>query len=381
MRKIIIIVLIGASFFACKTEEQSLDGYRITGDAPGVYNGIRAYLEVPGQRGNTIYLDTAIVQNERFVFEGKVDSPQLVGLTINSVKGKLPMILENQAMTVAVDINALNSSKVEGSKANEELMDYSNQFTDLLAQSKAITTKMRTTADPAEKAKLSEDYSALNQQLSDLPKTYIQTHKNSLYSLVLLENQLKARNADLDNLSAMFNALDPSLKSSNQGKTISANIENLKKEKALLSATEIGKKAPAFTAPTPDGKQLSLNDALGKVTIVDFWASWCGPCRRENPNVVKVYNKYHNKGLEIIGVSLDGTPRQKDPKALWMKAIEQDKLAWNHVSNLQYFNDPVAKAYNIKSIPATYILDENGVIIAKNLRGSALEAKIAELLD
>ena len=106
----------------------------------------------------------------------------------------------------------------------------------------------------------------------------------------------------------------------------------------------------------------------------------CGPCRRENPNVVKVYEQYHDKGLEIIGVSLDGAPNQKDPKKAWLDAIEKDGLEWNHLSSLMYFNDPVAKQYNIKSIPATYILDQEGKIVAKNLRGAALELKIKELL-
>lgn len=130
-----------------------------------------------------------------------------------------------------------------------------------------------------------------------------------------------------------------------------------------------------------NGNPLTLYDIKGKVTIIDFWAAWCGPCRRENPNVVKVYNQFHDKGLEIIGVSLDGTPRQGDAKAAWLKAVEDDKLTWHQVSNLQYFNGPVAKLYDINSIPATYIIDKEGTIIAKNLRGIALEQKIAELLN
>ncbi len=117
------------------------------------------------------------------------------------------------------------------------------------------------------------------------------------------------------------------------------------------------------------------------MTIIDFWAAWCGPCRRENPNVVRVYEKYHDQGLEIIGVSLDGQSRQKDPKKTWVEAIKKDKLTWTQVSNLKYFNDPVAQLYNINSIPATFILDKEGKIVYKNLRGRDLELKVQELLN
>ena len=119
---------------------------------------------------------------------------------------------------------------------------------------------------------------------------------------------------------------------------------------------------------------LSSVTAKGKVTIVDFWASWCRPCRMENPNVVRLYNEYHSKGLEIIGVSLDKTA------PAWEKAIADDQLTWTHVSHLQYWNEPIAKQFGITSIPQTLILDENGVIIAKNLRGKELADKLAKLL-
>ena len=133
--------------------------------------------------------------------------------------------------------------------------------------------------------------------------------------------------------------------------------------------------APDFSAPSPSGKLLALNDVKGKATLIDFWAAWCRPCRAENPNVVKVYNKYKGKGLSIIGVSLDKTAEA------WKKAIDDDGLEWHHVSNIAYFDDAIAKLYNVDAIPATFLLDENGVIVAKNLRGPALEARISEMLN
>jgi len=135
--------------------------------------------------------------------------------------------------------------------------------------------------------------------------------------------------------------------------------------------------APKFEGPTPSGDILSLDEALGKVTLVDFWASWCKPCRIENPNIVSVYQDYKDKGFKVLGVSLD-KPNQKDR---WIKAIEDDNLTWNHISNLQYWEEPIARLYGISSIPAAFLLDEDGRIVAKDLRGQALRNKVDELLN
>lgn len=135
----------------------------------------------------------------------------------------------------------------------------------------------------------------------------------------------------------------------------------------------IGKEAPEIALPNPEGDTLTLSSLRGKYVLIDFWAAWCGPCRTENPHVVEMYNKYKDKGFEIFGVSLDRT------KEAWVKAIESDNLTWKHVSDLKYFNSSAAELYNIQAIPATYLLDEEGKIIAKNLRGKTLEDKLAEI--
>jgi peroxiredoxin len=144
--------------------------------------------------------------------------------------------------------------------------------------------------------------------------------------------------------------------------------------KAQASLNE-GGTAPDFTLPDVNGKQVKLSDFRGKILLVDFWASWCGPCRMENPNVVKVYNQFKSKGFEILGVSLD-----RD-KAAWVRAIDQDKLTWTHVSDLKYWQCEAAKLYQVTGIPFTLLLDREGKIVAKNLRGPALEAKVKELLN
>ncbi|WP_321538677.1 peroxiredoxin family protein [Flavobacterium piscinae] len=175
--------------------------------------------------------------------------------------------------------------------------------------------------------------------------------------------------ADFFRIEKIYNNLDKNVKDTKPGKSVGEMIMN-------NSAAEIGKQAPEFSAPNQDGKLVSLKESLGKVTIIDFWASWCGPCRKENPNVVALYNEFHDKGLNIIGVSLD---KEGDEKK-WKDAITADKLNWPQVSNLKYWNEPIAKKYSIKSIPATFILDASGKIVAKDLRGDELKAKVIELL-
>ncbi len=138
---------------------------------------------------------------------------------------------------------------------------------------------------------------------------------------------------------------------------------------------QIGGEAPDFTQQTPEGESLSLSDLRGKVVLLDFWASWCGPCRRENPNVVKVYEKYKDKGFEILGISLD---RDRDR---WLQAIKQDGLTWKHVSDLKYWSNAVAKQYNVRAIPHTILVDAEGKIIARNLRGAQLEQALAEMFE
>jgi peroxiredoxin len=152
-------------------------------------------------------------------------------------------------------------------------------------------------------------------------------------------------------------------------------IKNLKERVIKMKTVEIGKKAPDFTLSDPEGNPISLYSKLGpKLLLVDFWAGWCRPCRMENPNVVKVYKEFNKKGFDVFGVSLDRT------KEDWLKAIADDKLTWTHVSDLQYWNNAAAKLYAVNSIPANFLLDDNGIIIGKNLREEALYNKVRETL-
>lgn len=386
MYKYLSLFLICIVFTSCKNETNDVDtrdSYVINGTAPGVYNGVRVYLKSVDQRNRFIDLDTAVVMNEEFTFEGKVPSPQRVTIHVNSVNGSMPIVLENASIDVKIDKDNIANSQVSGTKANEALTSYAKESREFMSNGVRLNGEYRTALKENDSAKLNAmalQLQAANEKQLTYPLAFIEKHPNNNFSLILLQELFSNKQYPMDDLKGAYDKIDNDLKTTVLGKTVDSLYQVRVEESKRLAALDVGNIAPKFRGPTPEGKMIALDDIKGKATIVDFWAAWCAPCRRENPNVVRVYNKYHNKGLEIVGVSLDGNGRQQDPKAAWLKAIEDDNLTWNHVSNLNYFNDPIAKLYNITSIPATYILDENGTIVAKNLRGQDLENKIAEML-
>jgi peroxiredoxin len=380
MKKLFSLILMVSLFISCNETTKKNDGYIISGTADGVYNGIRVYLKTIDERGRDFYQDTAVVVDGKFKFEGKIDIPEMWFLSVNSIDGYIPIMVENENITVTVNKDNINTSTIHGTKANDALTEYNEGFNILLEKRSKIGREnmgvLRST-DSIEKANFSATMAEMEKEMNSYPFDFLANHKDNYFSLKLIESLMTSSSIDLSKIEDSFNNLDESVKSSGYGRVVFSKISVQKLENERLGSLNLGKVAPNFTAPDPNGKMISLNEIKGKVTIIDFWASWCGPCRRENPNVVKTYNKYHDKGLEIISVSLDRAG-QKDK---WLKAIEDDKLTWHHVSNLNYFNDPVAKQYNIQSIPSTYILDSEGKIAAKNLRGKALEDKVAELLN
>ena len=365
---------------SCDKKEQKPDGYVITGTAEGVYNGIRIYLRSSDERGTQIARDTAIIMDEEFKFQGKVDRPEMWYISLNNIGGYIPIMIENETMKIELDKENLEATKITGTKSNDALSEYTKGYKTIMDKRNGINKTLMTNQnqiDSLTQQKTAEEYAEINNQLSKYPYEFLRDHNDNYFSLALLENILKSKPTELEPILTAYDNLDDKIKNSAYGAIVQSQIDEIKVANERLAMLNIGKVAPDFSAPNPDGKIVSLKDIKGKATIIDFWASWCGPCRRENPNVVKVYEKYHDKGLEIISVSLD-KPGQKDK---WLKAIEDDKLTWHHVSNLNYFNDPVAQQYNIQSIPATFILDEEGKIVAKSLRGQQLEDKIAEMLN
>lgn len=370
MKKIVLLAIASFAFIACnKTNENE---FLISGTAEGIENGKKVYLQVQGEN-EMIAKDTVEVQDGKFEIKGAFESLEIAIITLEGLN-PVPFIMENGTITINVNKDTIQNSVVGGTPENELFQDYSSKtkviykkITDFQASKQQEFMGAQAVNDTATMNGLMKQLSTMQEELLVLAKDLIGTNPDKYLSALLLENNLATQSITAEEGKVFFDQLTDKIKQTRAGKSVEKNVK-------AATAIAIGKPAPDFSAPSPDGTPISLKESLGKVTIIDFWASWCGPCRQENPNVVAMYNELHDKGLNIIGVSLD-----KDGDK-WKEAIAKDGLTWPQISNLKFWQDPIAEQYNVKSIPATFILDENGVIVAKDLRGEALKAKVKELL-
>lgn len=381
MKKIIVFVSAVALLISCNKAGEN--EYIVTGTIKGV-DGKNVFLEKQDETGQLKQTDTVKIENGKFTFKGSAKEPEMYLIQVETTQGKVPFILENGDINMEINKDSINITKVTGTYNNDELSAYKENGMKIQKKMmKFQETNMAKMQEAQQKQdtvtmnSLRKDYMKIQEDFVKESDTYVTSHPKAFISALIIDGMFNQMNPDIEKIKKYYAGLDKSVKDTKAGKAIQTKLDQVNKPLAEAPAAggiEVGAIAPDFTANTPEGKPVSLKQSLGKVTIVDFWASWCKPCREENPNVVALYNELHAKGLNIIGVSLD------KEAAPWKEAIAKDKLAWNQVSNLKWWKEPIAATYGVQSIPATFILDASGKIVAKDLRGAELKAKVNELL-
>lgn len=347
----------------CKHEKEP--GYTITGNITGADTGWVLLKTRDGQVFRT--MDSVAVDEGKFEFKGTLGLPEMYFMTIKGSPEQFSFFLENSALTVTLHADSLQKSTVTGSKTHDLYRGYKEEeknFNLLLEEHYRLYEAAKESGDTVAQKVAERKFDSIQELLTAYQKEFVSKNVKSVVS-----PYLAMRMAYLFNFGELTNldkALDTTL-------SRSIYVKDLKKRLDILSAVQPGKEAPDFTMNDTLGNPVSLKSFRGKVLLVDFWASWCGPCRHENPNIVAAYQAFSEKGFDVLGVSLD------DEKSEWIKAIHKDKLTWTHVSDLQGWQNSASKLYGVMSIPANFLLDREGKIIASELTGDVLKAKLSEL--
>lgn len=336
-----------------------------------------AKIYMQSRQAGKLKTDSAVLTDGKFQFTGDAETiPVMAYLQLNQ-KGTGPGYKDYKAIYLekgTINVNSkdtLASAAVDGTKTNIENAKYNLAHQPVDDAYAALEKKNNALSDDIKNSDAfqRENFKAgklIDAQDAEVTKKFIKDNPDSFISLNLLPGY--AYSADYADIAPLFNGLSPAVKESEQGRKFAELLPKIKN-------VAVGANAPEFTQADTTGKMVSLSSFRGKYVLIDFWASWCGPCRHENPHVVKTFNRFKNQKFTIVGVSLD-RPGAKDK---WLKAIQHDGLAWTQLSDLKFWNNEAAGLYAVRAIPQNFLLDPDGKIIGKNLMSYDLEDKLTEI--
>jgi peroxiredoxin len=377
MKKLLVFFFAGL-LFSCDSQSQASQAQTKPGSAQEVtINGKVKYpnagyvvLTELKENGFQSVDSVKLKKDNTFSMKRKVTEPGFYMLNFFNQQKVLVILDKNNIEIQADGNNPTGDFTLKGSKDVEDLQKITKAQNEQQGKVNNLGVKFQEANDKKDdkaREKIQAEYFNMQADFSNRIKGLIRQigpNLASWYATNLLNPEEEY--VFLDSLSRDFEKQMPDSKFVKEFKTKLAQYKNV---------VTVGQAAPEISLNNPEGKPVSLSSLRGKYVLIDFWASWCGPCRQENPNVVRMYNRFKGKNFEIFGVSLD---KNKDK---WVEAIQKDQLSWVHVSDLQYWQSAGAQAYGVQSIPATFLIDPSGKVIAKNLRGKALEDRLTEILS
>ncbi|MGM0463963.1 MAG: thioredoxin-like domain-containing protein [Bacteroidota bacterium] len=386
IRKITSLFFIAILLAGCGNNKFTIDG-ELEGADPGSY----IYLDKLGGTNLEPYDSVMIADNGSFKFSGEVEHPEFFLLKITDSNFLTTLVEPGDDMTIKADADSLGfTAEVEGSPGTSKMIEYDLRLQQAMDELQELGEIYQSNVDSPDLDQVMTDLDtraqAILKDMNEYTRNFIDENIESMVSLIALYKQVTPQvyvlniEEDLEyykrvdsTLSALYPESEPVKTLHSQLETVISSMENSDPDAGKVG---IGTVAPEIALPSPEGDVIKLSSTRGQYVLLDFWAAWCSPCRRENPNLVEAYEKYSDEGFEIFQVSLDQT------REAWLEGIEEDKLDdWIHVSDLKYWSSEVVPLYGIESIPTNYLLDQEGRIIAANLRGEALVQKLSELFE
>jgi peroxiredoxin len=360
-----IILLLGIIFTTgVQAQQTSQAGFRVEGHIRGLEDRSVVSLTDANKPGDTLARTT--VKGGVFVLSGRLNEPNLLNLNFINARKKTSIFIGNETVTINGDLSNLSDLQMKGSASELDFQAFQRIFNPNFTQINQLSQLANSPEGVDKKDSIANAYRQEVMAIQVKVDSFIYLRKSSYVSpfLLVVVNQLSD---DVFLLEKRLQSLSPEVQQSMYGKYLKEQIDNGK-----IGA--VGSDAEDFTQNDTSGKPVSLSSFKGKYVLIDFWASWCKPCRMENPNVVAAYERFKSKNFTVLGVSLDRS------KEAWIKAIQDDGLVWPQVSDLKFWNNAVAQQYRVQQIPQNILIDPNGKIVGKNLRGTELDSRLCALL-